>query len=303
MDRIDFKQQGGFPLVQDTLDYLQNAYGNALSGLAKVLGDKVILWGCEKTPLGVVQEGMVSLGGELLYTAGGADGTGTATVFVEETVFKEVMFEDGVSKGVYKKRTLVFGVGTPQWNWAEFRRLETVEHIQNLIFPVGGIIMWSGAIADIPAGWALCDGTQGTPNLKGRFIVGYDAGSPTTPANITAGTPNMPPLGLGKRPSNYGKIGNTGVGDGAYLTGANVPAHFHYTVSNSGVSGGGDNNPLTESTAITRVRETSGNLSYRLGGANDEANIGRTSVYGIGTNFENRPPYYVLAYIMKISNN
>ena len=31
--------------------------------------------------------------------------------------------------------------------------------------PQGGIIMWSGAIVDIPTGWALCDGTNGTPNL------------------------------------------------------------------------------------------------------------------------------------------
>jgi len=32
--------------------------------------------------------------------------------------------------------------------------------------------MWSGAVLDIPEGWALCDGTQGTPDLRNRFIVG-----------------------------------------------------------------------------------------------------------------------------------
>ena len=32
--------------------------------------------------------------------------------------------------------------------------------------------MWSGAIVDIPAGWKLCDGTLGTPNLRDRFVVG-----------------------------------------------------------------------------------------------------------------------------------
>lgn len=38
--------------------------------------------------------------------------------------------------------------------------------------PAGTIIMWSGTISDIPSGFALCDGTNGTPNLRNRFIVG-----------------------------------------------------------------------------------------------------------------------------------
>ena len=38
--------------------------------------------------------------------------------------------------------------------------------------PAGVIVMWSGAIGSIPAGWALCDGTNGTPDLRDRFVVG-----------------------------------------------------------------------------------------------------------------------------------
>lgn len=38
--------------------------------------------------------------------------------------------------------------------------------------PAGGIIMWSGSIASIPTGYVLCDGTNGTPNLKDSFVVG-----------------------------------------------------------------------------------------------------------------------------------
>ena len=37
------------------------------------------------------------------------------------------------------------------------------------IVPPGGIIMWSGT--DIPDGWALCDGSDGTPDLRNRFVV------------------------------------------------------------------------------------------------------------------------------------
>lgn len=38
--------------------------------------------------------------------------------------------------------------------------------------PSGTIVMWSGATTSIPQGWALCDGTNGTPDLRNRFIVG-----------------------------------------------------------------------------------------------------------------------------------
>lgn len=40
------------------------------------------------------------------------------------------------------------------------------------IAPAGMIVMWSGSIASIPGGWALCDGTNGTPDLRNRFLVG-----------------------------------------------------------------------------------------------------------------------------------
>lgn len=36
----------------------------------------------------------------------------------------------------------------------------------------GIIVMWSGAIGEIPAGWQLCDGTNGTPDLRDRFLIG-----------------------------------------------------------------------------------------------------------------------------------
>ena len=41
--------------------------------------------------------------------------------------------------------------------------------------PSGGIILWSGAANAIPSGFVLCDGNNGTPNLSGRFVVGYSA--------------------------------------------------------------------------------------------------------------------------------
>jgi len=40
------------------------------------------------------------------------------------------------------------------------------------VIPAGVIVIWSGAVIDIPDGWALCDGTHGTPDLHLRFILG-----------------------------------------------------------------------------------------------------------------------------------
>jgi hypothetical protein len=38
--------------------------------------------------------------------------------------------------------------------------------------PAGGIIMWSGSIGSIPSGYYICDGSNGTPDLRDRFVVG-----------------------------------------------------------------------------------------------------------------------------------
>lgn len=55
--------------------------------------------------------------------------------------------------------------------------------------PIGTIILWSGSVVSIPSGWALCNGTLGTPNLSDYFVAGigsffyayeYGYGSPIT---------------------------------------------------------------------------------------------------------------------------
>ena len=48
----------------------------------------------------------------------------------------------------------------------------------------GMITMWSGDVNSIPSGWALCDGTKGTPDLRGRFIVGSGQGANLTNRTI-----------------------------------------------------------------------------------------------------------------------
>ena len=46
------------------------------------------------------------------------------------------------------------------------------QKLSEINVPYGVIVMWSGQSNEIPAGWALCDGANGTPDLRGRFVVG-----------------------------------------------------------------------------------------------------------------------------------
>lgn len=46
------------------------------------------------------------------------------------------------------------------------------------------IMIWSGAIVDIPAGWALCDGNNGTPDLRNKIVIG--AGDTYNPGDTAA---------------------------------------------------------------------------------------------------------------------
>lgn len=56
--------------------------------------------------------------------------------------------------------------------------------------PRGGIILWSGAITNVPSGWALCDGANGTPDLRDRFVIGHSASAADGLIGETGGTTN-----------------------------------------------------------------------------------------------------------------
>ena len=65
--------------------------------------------------------------------------------------------------------------------------------------PAGGIIMWSGSIGSIPSGYVLCNGSNGTPDLRDRFVVGagnsYSVGSNggfTSSSTVTSSGTNNP---------------------------------------------------------------------------------------------------------------
>jgi hypothetical protein len=124
----------------------------------------------------------------------------------------------------------------------------------NALVPSGVIVMWSGSISRIPPGWALCDGTSPTPDLRNRFIVG----------------------------AGYSyNVSDTGGEDFHYLTTNEMPTHSHHIIGTNKGDLGGAGKP--------------GVASY----TGDEEG-GYTESTGGGASHENRPPYFALAYIMKL---
>jgi microcystin-dependent protein len=145
--------------------------------------------------------------------------------------------------------------------------------------PSGGIIMWSGAIGAIPSGWYLCDGDNGTPNLKDRFIVG--AGN------------------------NYA-VGATGGADSVTLDGTQIPSHTH-TFSGTTSTDGDHSHGYTyyqgpyngECCGGYTVANYPQSGTTSTAGNHNHTFSGTTAATGGGSAHENRPPYYALAYIMK----
>ena len=146
--------------------------------------------------------------------------------------------------------------------------------------PSGCIILWSGAADAIPTGFVLCNGSNSTPDLRGRFIVGYSDTDNDYDVNDTGGSKD-----------------NT-------LSVSQLPSHNH---SFSGSAS--HNHTHTKATHPSG----SGPEQNQSGGPEDRTNFGDTGTtstatvtisgttgnQGSGSAIENRPPYYALCYIMK----
>jgi hypothetical protein len=148
-------------------------------------------------------------------------------------------------------------------------RLATTAFVFQNSVPQGGIIIWSGSVGAVPTGWLLCDGTNGTPNLRDRFIVG--AGS-TYSVNSTGGSAD-----------------------------AVVVAHTHTGTTDS-------NGTHSHTAEIGDFEEMGGKigagggtpgLQYSTNTAGAHTHTFTTGTSGVSGTNANLPPYYALAYIMK----
>jgi hypothetical protein len=175
-------------------------------------------------------------------------------------------------------------------------------------FPTGAIIMWFGSLLSIPTGWALCDGTNGTPDLRGRFVRG--AGGPTS-LNETGGwsgsSINVDPGGGHTHPLT---IGSTA------LTVEQMPTHGHrvwsapdygsvrpLTQPNAGVIGEIKNGQFSSYVTVTGsgikiLEETGGGEAHTHTATMTAASAHQHSV----PTSTIVPPYTGIYYIMKVAS-
>ena len=150
--------------------------------------------------------------------------------------------------------------------------------------PLGTIIMYSpvntsefdgtglGIAANV-LGWAICNGNNATPDLRGKFVVGYNPSD-----------------------TDYDAIGETG--GQKYVT--EVLAHEHLVAKDTQV-GSGSPGPTSTSTIAWSYSNGTSSQNYDLKGVTGQvANVGLTSETGVAQP-DNRPPYYTVLYIKKIA--
>ncbi|GGG46924.1 hypothetical protein [Epilithonimonas arachidiradicis] len=196
MNKIDYNQPGGFGLSTQILDAAQEAY-KTFNAYGSMAGEIAIITGCEVGGSGFVNDGFVSIYGELLPFKGGQQSANVAIVEIADARG----FEDGSIKPVIYTRYATFGEGTPSYPWSSFRRPLTLFKIEDELVklrksvPIGLVAVWGKFTEDIPEGWEPWDIAAGCV-IAGRKVgdvnFGAAQGSKIGAAQITLDINQIP---------------------------------------------------------------------------------------------------------------
>jgi hypothetical protein len=155
-------------------------------------------------------------------------------------------------------------------------QIATTAFVRDII-PAGVILMWSSSIATIPSGWLLCDGTNGTPNLVDRFVVG---------------------AGFTYQPGTTGGSANAVLVSHTHTASVTDPQHFHVQTRND--ASGAQQQTATGPSVGTGYATANGGSNPAIGTQLAATGISVTnSTEGVSGTNANLPPYYALVYIMK----
>ena len=158
----------------------------------------------------------------------------------------------------------------------------------------GMIILWSGSVNNIPSGWILCNGSNGTPDLRNRFVVG--AGS-TYAVDATGGSANAVVV-------SHNHTGSTNTTGNHKHTGSASSAGNHrhsQTPTGSSIYGGGAQSGAGANSGNSYTSEAGAHThGLSLNNAGNHSHSFTTANKGESGTNKNLPPYYALAYIMKL---
>lgn len=199
------------------------------------------------------------------------------------TITFNVTQVDATNSLIYADQTVAQGnyqgyFTNPQFP-TEFKAVNPTEVATaiNSVLPYGMIMLWYGRVSSIPAGWALCDGTNGTPDLRNVFVVGADYDYGNTATSVISGTPAV-----------------TGGSAASAL-----PSHAHQLYDpghNHSLNAAGNVTPSGTGGSIQAMATAAGGFATGIGNTNMSVeSAGTDATYG------NIPPFHALAYIMKVA--
>ena len=176
-------------------------------------------------------------------------------------------------------------------------------NLTNSFVPVGGIIMWSGSISNIPSGWALCNGSNGTPDLRNRFVVGAYSDSansawPNLAPDDTGGSADATLVSHSHTINNHTHSFSTTSNPGDHDHNVDVLAEFAST-HGTWQTGGGYRQVHTGGTHRKPITSDAGGHTHS-GTTGNQSDSGTDSQGSSSTN-ANLPPFYALCYIMRIT--
>ena len=172
-------------------------------------------------------------------------------------------------------------------------------NLTNSFVPVGGIIMWSGTVAAAEAltNWAICDGDNGTPDLRDRFVLGVGSSSnPSTASKGDDAGSNSIQLTEGQMPQHNHDFTDPGHGHGI-----TDPGHFHTTLD--GVGRSTYQEPRNVGVGSDGNVNNTGNTDNKTTGISVDSNTTGITLQpkGNGDSIDIRSKYLALCYIMRIT--
>ena len=201
----------------------------------------------------------------------------------------------------------------------ELEASQLSSNLVNSFVPIGGIIMWSGTVAEAEAltNWKICDGQNGTPDLRDKFVLGVGSSAAASTANQgDTNNNNSITLSEGQMPAHNHNITDNGHthGDGT-LAAANQSITGEITKISEGFNAAGTatgvftktnngNNSITESASTSPVSGFTMDASHGhdVTGSTGSNTTGISAqVQGNGDSIDIRSAYLALCYIIRVT--